>query len=962
MSSITSGVGLFSGVNTQQLINQLLQVEGRQRNVFQRRIAQLQQRQAAYLDLNSRINGLKTAAAKFASSNIFGSAAATSSNADVLTATAATGAASGTYQFVVDRLVSTQQLLSAGYAQSTGAGVGLTKMTLESTEARLDRDTALAGLNGGLGIQRGKIRITDGTGASAVVDLSRVETVGEVLSAINGALGISVKARTDGDRLVVERVGGSGAITIAEVEGRSTAATLGILGTDAGGTITGTRINTVGERTALSALNDGLGVQISNAGGTATPDFKITTRSGESFDIDIGDMYEMQTPPGATEATLVKVKSAVTDVGGVIQRINEQARAAGVQKVRAQLRADGLGIELVDLSTPSGGSPALTVEDLGGRNTARDLGIAGTTATDTLSGRRLLAGLNSTLLRNILGGRGTTDGSLLQIVTADGSGYAADLATIANGSITDLQTLVSTATEGKVNVTLSENGTGLVFTDTSVGAGALDITGFGADALGITNASGGKVARTGNLERQYIGLATPVSRLNNGRGIGTGGFDIINGYGKRFTVNIGSSVQTVGEVISQINSVENVRARLNDTGDGIIVEALEANGVPLSTKLEIRERSGGVARALNLVGTAADVGAAQNWVNGRQERTITFSAADSLTEVASKINASGADVLAAVVNDGNPTRPFRLSLASKTTGLNGAFIWTTEGSDPGLSMISAAQNARVFFGSSDPASALLFSSSSNTVAGVAANLTVDAKTVSSTPVTVSVSRDTAAIQKAVEEFVKAFNSLIDRIDSQSKFDTETNKGGVLLGDSVSQGVRRAVFDTITGPALGVSGRFRNAAEVGLTAGRDGKLELNANKLSQALTLDPQAVADLLSAKVQAATSNDPVPVPNTGGGVFVRQTTTGQFTSQGIFERIAAAADQYIRPVDGFLTRQTRTIDDQIKSQNDRITRINEALERKRARLQSQFIAMEKAIGKITNQQSAIANIKPVTF
>ena len=109
----------------------------------------------------------------------------------------------------------------------------------------------------------------------------------------------------------------------------------------------------------------------------------------------------------------------------------------------------------------------------------------------------------------------------------------------------------------------------------------------------------------------------------------------------------------------------------------------------------------------------------------------------------------------------------------------------------------------------------------------------------------------------------------------------------------------------------------------------------------------------LQAKVQASATTRQEIAP----GVFVNLNTAGTYTSQGIFERIASVMDRYIKPTEGVLSRQSKSIDDQIKDQNDRIDRINEGLDRKKARLQAQFLAMEKAIGKITSQQGAISGI-----
>ncbi|MEL7484129.1 MAG: flagellar cap protein FliD N-terminal domain-containing protein, partial [Planctomycetota bacterium] len=67
MSGITSGIGLVSGIDTASLIQQLLAVESRPQQLAQVRLAQLQSQQAAFLDINTRLGGLQSAARSFRS-------------------------------------------------------------------------------------------------------------------------------------------------------------------------------------------------------------------------------------------------------------------------------------------------------------------------------------------------------------------------------------------------------------------------------------------------------------------------------------------------------------------------------------------------------------------------------------------------------------------------------------------------------------------------------------------------------------------------------------------------------------------------------------------------------------------------------------------------------------------------------------------------------------------------------
>jgi len=956
MSGITSGVGVFSGVNRDQIIGQLLAIDARPKSFAQNRIRQLQGLQAAYLDVNTKVAGLRSSAQAFNINNIFRAATATSSNADALTATASTGAAPGVYSFIVDRLVSTQQSLSNGYANSTSDGIGLTNITLESTLARLDRDTALSELNGGAGIQRGRIQVTDSSGTQTTLDLSRVGSINDVLEIFNGNTTIKVTARVDGDRLVIsDRASGSGTLTIANATGSNTATSLGIVGAATAGALTGQRINTVGGLTALSSLNGGLGVAISaTASLSATPDFRITTRAGNAFDIDIGDTY-VAGPTGA----LVKSKSAVTDLAGVVQRINEQSGG----DITASIDTATNSLKLVDNTVPDSGG-ALTVTDLNSGSTAADLGILGTTATDTLSGRRLVAGLNSTLARNLGGGQGVNGDGALAVRVADGTTINFTLTN--SQSVQDILSGFNAAAAGKATLALNQNGTGFTLTDSTTGAPA-NVSGDGATTLGFTAGDFSTASvKSARSQLRYVGNSSRLESLNGGAGVGIGQFEVINSYGERYNINIDASIQTVGDLAKRITSqAQNITAKVNDNGDGIIItENAKATGAG-GQKISVRDTSGGVARALNLVGTAAGVGV-QNVVNGSFERSIAINATDTLDQINTKINEAGVLVTSSILNDGSASRPYRLSLTARSSGLAGAFVIDTAGTDLGFQTVAEARNARVFYGSNDAARGVLLSSTTNTITGAINRVTVDIKAPSANPVTVTVSRDNVTLEKSVTDFIDSFNALVSSIDSRSTYDQQANRRGVLLGDTAAQSLRSELFATITGGAQGVSGRFATLSQVGISV-KSGKLSLDADKLRSAMQLDPAAVQQLLAAKTADATTSTATQQPILdANGVAIPGATTStrasaRFTSLGVVERVAALADRYIRSVDGVLTRSSKTLDDQIKVQNTRITSIDASIERRRGILNRQFLAMEEAIGKLQSQSGSLSSIARIS-
>ena len=65
MGTITTGVGLISGIDTANIIDQLIALEALGKIPIQNRITSLQNKQLALLDINARLLNLKNASASF---------------------------------------------------------------------------------------------------------------------------------------------------------------------------------------------------------------------------------------------------------------------------------------------------------------------------------------------------------------------------------------------------------------------------------------------------------------------------------------------------------------------------------------------------------------------------------------------------------------------------------------------------------------------------------------------------------------------------------------------------------------------------------------------------------------------------------------------------------------------------------------------------------------------------------
>lgn len=954
MGGITTGVGLFSGIDTGSLIEQLISIESRPKVLAQTRLIQLQSQQAAYISINSQMKAIENLAKAFRTDNVFKNKKALVSNESLLSVTASQDALPGSYNFVVDRLVSSQQMLSRGFS-TNDAAAGLSTLTFEGAEARLDRDTQLADLNNGDGITRGTIKI-NGTN----VDLTSVGTVNEVLDAINEVDGVS--ARVENDKFVID-----GVTSISNVGGRDVLESLGLDGSIVSNTVTGSSVYTLGTNTSLSTINDGRGLGVRNTSGEGVWDISIELdvnndllfTSDEAIQVRLGDIEEL------VDGELTVTSSAVTTIGGVIGRINDAIEEAGLDgELEASIDEATGTVQITDLT----GSRAIQVADnapaSGSQSSAAaDLGLAGLHLGGATSGTRIFAGMNTTLVSSLNGGAGLsgTDGDLNFALQDTGLDFTVNIAGL--GDINDVINAINNHANNQdgsggqyVTATLNDAGNGLSIVDNTSGAGTFTISGTtgldAAAALGLDGSYASGVAGGSDLDLAYIGTATKLDSLYDGDGIGTGTFEIIDSDGKRASFTISEGDETLADVIRRINqsSAVSVTARINDTGDGLLIED---NGAG-STLLEINDTDGTVASKLKIAGkiTQEQFDAGDKFLDGSFETTLEFDPNDSLTEVVAAINSSGANVSASILNTGTGSTPFRLSLASEDSGSAGRFLVDSGGFDLGMSTIDAGDDSRVFYGSTNAQDGVLISSSSNQLDGVIQGVTIDLLSTSDEAVEISITQDTESVETKIQEFVDAFNAAVEQIDFQTRYDQETEAKGTLLGDGTVINLRNSMFSQLQRVNDGFESEFSRLSDIGIKVGSGSVLEFDTEKFRTAYAEDPQAVEDLFARRAVLVGDEDEETDPNADIEI--------EYSERGVMVLFEEFANNYTDSLTGVLSGRDDAFDDQIALQESRIEFIDQRLEQKREVLTRQFLAMEQAIAGFQTQGSALAQISSI--
>lgn len=218
---------------------------------------------------------------------------------------------------------------------------------------------------------------------------------------------------------------------------------------------------------------------------------------------------------------------------------------------------------------------------------------------------------------------------------------------------------------------------------------------------------------------------------------------------------------------------------------------------------------------------------------------------DTLEKVRDKINnTSDLGVRASIVNDAGGSR---LVLQSRATGAeNGFRIQVADGDannadNSGLSRLAydpenaAAVSTRSQAGRNATATinGLAVESATNSLDNVLDGVSLTLGKVTTGPVDVTVSRDTAAMKGSIDTFVKAYNDLVTMLRDQTKYVADSKSAGPLQGDRTAISILSQLRSAMS-TSSSASSVFQRASDIGLSPQTDGTLKVTGSKLDAAL--------------------------------------------------------------------------------------------------------------------------------
>lgn len=420
-----------------------------------------------------------------------------------------------------------------------------------------------------------------------------------------------------------------------------------------------------------------------------------------------------------------------------------------------------------------------------------------------------------------------------------------------------------------------------------------------------------------------------------------------------------SKLSIYGTIKSMVGGLGDAAAKLSAPGAWTSVKgtssAPDAVGISVAagtaaTSMAIEVQS--LAKSQSVSSPAVPIGNAMgggslsiqigNWAGGSFAAgsaaavNVSIDAGDTLSQIATKINAAGAGVSATVLRDASGER---LLVRSSATGeANGFRIQTTDddgdpndaaglsrlafdpGTASGMTLAQAGANAQATVNN------VPITSASNTITNALPGITLTLTKETTGPVEVAVSVDKDAMRKNIQGFVDAYNSINNMLTMATKYDPDTKVAGSLQGDSTAVGLQNALRSMMR--SVTASEPFSRLLDVGIEMKTGGVMSINGTKLDKALD-NPEGLRGLF-----ANTSTLPT---EKGFGLKVKAFADGLLSVNGLVSTRTEA-------LKGYISRNTKEMD-----------KVTDRAARAEVRYLAQYNAMDAAVGQLSGLNAFVS-------
>jgi len=388
----------------------------------------------------------------------------------------------------------------------------------------------------------------------------------------------------------------------------------------------------------------------------------------------------------------------------------------------------------------------------------------------------------------------------------------------------------------------------------------------------------------------------------SGSTLSSGSFTLnLNGTETEINYTAGSYSDVIDSIITQLEDVSGLSAEKVVNGSNV---QLKFKVTDSSKYISIGEDTGTLLSELGI--TVEKEKGASGIVSA-----TSFSPSNGLSQISLTAKNSGTGYRVEEISDvsGSVLAEFGLNLGTTRT----AFVQNESGADTaGYVYNTSVLNAKINF------NGLNIERNSNSISDLVTGVTLNLKSVMSADdnnVTIDIANDVSSVRSKIEGFIESFNDIY----SYLKTNSASNDGvrGVLLGDSSASSLLSLLSSTAYSSISGLGiGTINSLSEIGITFNAGTGLSISdSDQLTDALEDNADEVEQMFTSENGIASSLYNKLLPYTG--------------------------------YSGYLSSRKNSLDDNIESINDSITRIQTKIDKSSETLRNQYIQLQSQLSTL---------------
>lgn len=306
---------------------------------------------------------------------------------------------------------------------------------------------------------------------------------------------------------------------------------------------------------------------------------------------------------------------------------------------------------------------------------------------------------------------------------------------------------------------------------------------------------------------------------------------------------------------------------------------------------------------------------------GGEEFNFTLGAGENNLEgIKNRINGLNAGVTASILNTGDPSAPYFLSISAVDAGANDIELRTSPGDSGSNLLTQTAPGSDAVF----KVNGQTVTSTSNIISSVIPGVTFRLSDITTAGEQISLEVATSAdpVVSELQKFAAAYNALSTKLGSHTG-----DAGGALTGDAMLTSIRRNMSEMFG--SLG-SGALHSITDLGISIDNDGVMTFDKTNISSA---SPQKLAEILSL------------VSSNGLG------------------SLADSFDYYSNPVSGAFEQRLSSLSETDKRLQEQIDKLVERVNQTQATLFLRLQAADTLLARLESQQSLLdATIESLNY